>query len=191
MINTFGAQIVHPRPKFYIYIYVYIYFFLSDNKTRERVENWNHQNKYSIKQWHKKKRKETHQTIIWLKPRSHNKECKKKNQKSGVVLYCVVYLCNVWLDQQCLKKTSFWLFVYCYLTLTFEEHRLLEFVVERWVCSERVFMAFGTQGALIFAIISKVVPTGGKTIWYRWFSRGCNQPTAHLFVFLIPSIWFS
>ena len=50
LINTFGAQIVHPRPKFYIYI-------LSDNKTRERVENWNHQNKYSIKQWQKKKKK--------------------------------------------------------------------------------------------------------------------------------------
>ena len=31
----------------------------------------------------------------------------------------------------------------------FEEHRLLEFVVERWVCSETVFIAFGTQGALI------------------------------------------
>ena len=32
LINTFGAQIVHPRPKLYIYI-------LSDNKTRERVDN--------------------------------------------------------------------------------------------------------------------------------------------------------
>ena len=50
LINTFGAQIVHPRPKLYIYI-------LSDNKTRERVENWNHQNKYSIKQWQKKEKK--------------------------------------------------------------------------------------------------------------------------------------
>ena len=150
----------------------------------------------------KKKWKETHQTIIWLKPRSHNKECKKKNQKSGVLLYCVVYLCNVWLDQQCLKKTSFclfvflstvtwlWFFFFYRLTLMFEEHRLLEFVVERWVCSERVFIAFGTRGSHI-AIISKVVPTGGKTIWYHWFSRGWNQPTAHLFVFLIPSIWFS
>ena len=68
-------------------------------------------------------------------------------------------------------------FFSCYLTLMFEQHRLLEFVVERWVCSERVFIAFRTQRALIFAIISKVVPTGGKTIWYRWFSNGCNQPT--------------
>ena len=111
----------------------------------------------------KKKWKETHQTSIWLKPRNHSKECKKKNQKSGVLLYCVLYLCNVWLDQQCLKKTSFCLFVFLStvtltlnfffffdrLTLMFEEHRLLEFVVERWVSSERVFIAFGTQGALI------------------------------------------
>ena len=85
-------------------------------------------------------RKETYWTTIWLiklllNNNNSSKECQKNEKEKENVVYCIVNLCNVWLDQQCLMKTCFWLlFTHCFLTLMFE------FVVEICVCSVRVYI---------------------------------------------------
>ena len=125
-----------------------------------------------------KKWKETHWTIAWLKlgnNKNNNKEC-QKNEKV-VPLQRMTWAAVV--------EDMFLNFLHSFLTLMFEQ-RLLEFVVERWVCSVRVFIEFRTQRVPIYLPSNKVPTLGNKTMmWYHWFSKGSNQQLLCMFPFSI------
>ena len=107
--------------------------------------------------------------------KNNNKEC-QKNEKVKP-LQRMTWAATV--------EDMFLNFLHSFLTLMFEQ-RLLEFVVERWVCSVRVFIAFRTQRVPIYLPSNKVPTLGDKTMmWYHWFSKGSNQQLLCTFPFSI------
>ena len=102
-------------------------------QTQQGTKSWDNHNKWHIKRT--KKWKENHWTIAWLKlenNKNNNKECQKN--ETVVPLQRMTWAAVV--------EDMFLNFLHSFLTLMFEQI-LLEFVVERWVCSLRVFMDRG------------------------------------------------